>query len=173
MTRSTVYTHMDSPLGKLLIAMNDRGVVAIHFPQENPTRNPDWQHKNLQCAAAEQLRAYFDGTLKTFDLSLAPEGTPFQLKVWEELQKIPYGKTISYKTLAQRLGNPKAVRAVGAANGKNPLPIVIPCHRVIGSDGSLTGYAGGLSIKKSLLDFERQTAEVSLFERSLAKRALA
>lgn len=153
---------MDSPLGELRIAMNDQKLLAIHFPQEPLTPNPDCQYQDLQCAAVEQLRAYFDGTLKTFDLPLVPEGTPFQLKVWGELQKIPYGKTISYKTLAQRLGNPKAVRAVGAANGKNPLPIVIPCHRVIGSDGSLTGYGGGLSIKKSLLDFEQQTAEMNL-----------
>jgi methylated-DNA-[protein]-cysteine S-methyltransferase len=102
-----------------------------------------------------QLRAYFAGELETFDLPLAPEGTPFQLEVWRRLCEIPYGETISYGELARRLGNPNASRAVGLANGANPIPIVIPCHRVIGSDGKLTGYGGGLPIKEKLLALER------------------
>src|SRR5690606_32489233 len=102
-----------------------------------------------------QLGAYFAGELQAFDLPLAPEGTPFQRTVWQALQSIPYGQTISYGELAQEIGRPTASRAVGAANGRNPLPIVIPCHRVIGGNGSLTGYGGGLRFKKALLSLER------------------
>lgn len=101
-----------------------------------------------------QLKKYFDGTLKDFDIECSQEGTDFQKKVWSSLVKIPYGKTVSYSTLAQMIDNPKAVRAVGGANNKNKIPIVIPCHRVIGADGSLTGYAGGLEVKKILLKIE-------------------
>ena len=103
-----------------------------------------------------QLRAYFAGELETFDLALAPQGTPFQLAVWNRLCEIPYGETISYGELARRIGNPNASRAVGLANGSNPIPIVIPCHRVIGSNGKLTGYGGGLPIKEKLLALERR-----------------
>ena len=103
-----------------------------------------------------QLRAYFAGELESFDLDLAPEGTPFQQKVWSELLKIPYGETISYGELARRIGNPSASRAVGLANGSNPIPIIIPCHRVIGSNGKLTGYGGGLPIKEKLLALEKR-----------------
>jgi O-6-methylguanine DNA methyltransferase len=102
-----------------------------------------------------QLAAYADGDLRTFDVPLAPRGTPFQLRVWEELGRIPYGQTISYGELARRLGNPKLTRAVGAANGANPISIIVPCHRVIRGDGSLTGYAGGLELKQALLALER------------------
>ena len=102
-----------------------------------------------------QLEAYCRRELRTFDLPLAPRGTPFQLRVWEELRRIPYGETISYGELARRLGNPLLTRAVGTANGANPISIIIPCHRVIGADGSLTGYAGGLELKRTLLDFEQ------------------
>ena len=103
-----------------------------------------------------QLRAYFAGELEAFDLPLAPQGTPFQLAVWKRLCEIPYGETISYGELARRIGNPNASRAVGLANGSNPIPIVIPCHRVIGSNGKLTGYGGGLPIKEKLLALERR-----------------
>ncbi len=102
-----------------------------------------------------QLRAYFAGERKQFDLPLEMEGTEFQLSVWRELQRIPYGETISYLELARRIGNPKAVRAVGLANGQNPIPIIVPCHRVIGSDGSLTGFGGGMENKRKLLELER------------------
>jgi len=107
---------------------------------------------------AKQVREYFDGERRAFDLPLAPEGTPFQRAVWDELLRIPYGTTISYVTLACRIGRPKASRAVGQANGANPVALIIPCHRVIGADGTLTGYGGGLPLKQALLDFERRTA---------------
>lgn len=107
---------------------------------------------------AQQVRAYFDGERRTFDLPLAPAGTPFQRAVWDALLKIPYGETISYATLAQRVGRPKASRAVGQANGANPIALIIPCHRVIGTDGTLTGYGGGLPLKQALLAFERRGA---------------
>jgi methylated-DNA-[protein]-cysteine S-methyltransferase len=116
---------------------------------------PDWREDKAPFAEViRQLRAYFSGELKTFDLPLAPEGTEFQLLVWNSLRTIPYGETISYAQLAHNIGNPKAVRAVGLANGCNPIPIIIPCHRVIGSDGSLTGFGGGLPNKKKLLALE-------------------
>ena len=114
--------------------------------------------------AAYQLREYFDGRRQTFSLSLNPEGTEFQKKVWKELLSIPFGKTVSYMDLSKKLGDPKAIRAVAAANGKNPLWIVVPCHRVIGSDGSLTGYAGGLMRKQLLLDHENPWKQQSLFD---------
>jgi methylated-DNA-[protein]-cysteine S-methyltransferase len=103
-----------------------------------------------------QLQAYFAGELENFDLAVSPQGTPFQQKVWSELQRIPYGETLSYGELARRIGNPKACRAVGLANGSNPISIVIPCHRVIGSNGKLTGYGGGLPIKEKLLALEKR-----------------
>ncbi len=112
--------------------------------------------KQLKTEAIDQLRAYFKGTLKDFSLPLDLDGTPFQVKVWNALQEIPYGETISYGELAKWIGNPKAVRAVGGANGRNPIPLVVPCHRVIGSDGSLTGYGSGLPIKSALLEHERK-----------------
>jgi len=107
---------------------------------------------------ARQVREYCDGERRIFDLALAPQGTSFQRAVWDELLKIPYGETISYLTLAQRVGRPKASRAVGQANGANPIALIIPCHRVIGADGNLTGYGGGLPLKQALLEFERRTA---------------
>ena len=110
----------------------------------------------LSESAIEQLNEYFTGKRKDFDLPLAPSGTHFQQKVWAQLQKIPYGQTRSYKDIAQSVGSPKGFRAVGMANNKNPIAIVIPCHRVIGADGSLVGYGGGLDMKQSLLDLEKK-----------------
>ena len=116
---------------------------------------PQWKEDNAPFAeVTRQLQAYFSGELKEFDLPLAPEGTEFQLRVWNSLRTIPYGETISYSQLAQKIGNPQAVRAVGLANGSNPIPIIVPCHRVIGSDGSLTGFGGGLANKQKLLALE-------------------
>ena len=155
---SIIYTHMDSPLGKILLARNSAGLRHIDFQEEEDPLLPGAGWFNAQEGFDEvlaQLRAYFSGELRHFDLSLAPEGTPFQLQVWAALQTIPYGETISYAALANKVGRPRAARAVGAANGKNPLPIVIPCHRVIGSDGRLTGYAGGLHLKEALLSLEQ------------------
>jgi methylated-DNA-[protein]-cysteine S-methyltransferase len=151
------FTTMESPLGPLLLVVDAVGLRRVSF--ENSKRRaplqPDWEEDKVPFAEViRQLRAYFDGELREFDLPLAPEGTAFQLRVWNSLRTIPYGETISYAQLAQKIGNSSAVRAVGLANGSNPIPIIIPCHRVIGSDGSLTGFGGGLSNKKKLLDLE-------------------
>jgi len=153
------YTFLDSPIGKLLLAEDANGLQQILFSTDGRPATPDPQWIEDPSALAEairQLKAYFAGELEDFDLSLAPQGTPFQQKVWSELQKIPYGKTTSYGELARRIGNPNASRAVGLANGSNPIPIVIPCHRVIGSNGRLTGYGGGLPIKEKLLALEKR-----------------
>lgn len=153
------YTTMESPVGPLLLAGDERGLRRVSF--ENGKRatpqQPDWKlDKEPFSEVIRQLQAYFRGELKEFDLPLAMEGTEFQLRVWNALRAIPYGETISYARLAERIGNPKAVRAVGLANGSNPIPIIVPCHRVIGSDGSLTGFGGGLSTKKRLLELENK-----------------
>jgi methylated-DNA-[protein]-cysteine S-methyltransferase len=156
---SLFYTQIDSPIGPLLLAANGTGLRQILFINGRHPAKPDpvWQEDStLLQPAIDQLSAYFSGDLESFDLTLAPEGTPFQLNVWRELCEIPFGKTISYGELAQRIGNPKASRAVGLANGSNPIPIVIPCHRVIGSNGKLTGYGGGLPVKEKLLALERR-----------------
>ena len=158
MTTQTAYTLHPSPLGDILLARNDAGISHIVFQEGTTalTPKPGWiQDPTAFEDIAVQLDAYFAGELTDFDLPLAPEGTSFQLTVWEALKSIPYGETISYGELAQEIGRPTASRAVGAANGRNPLPIVIPCHRVIGQDGSLTGYGGGLRFKKALLSLEK------------------
>ena len=160
MTRFTTVFHttIDSPVGPLLLAAGDDGLRAVEFhASRHPVpREADWQagdHPLLQRARA-QLDEYFAGKRRTFDLPLAPRGTEFQRETWQALASIPYGSTISYAELAQRVKRPKAMRAVGAANGRNPLPIVLPCHRVIGADGSLTGFGGGLPTKQFLLELE-------------------
>jgi methylated-DNA-[protein]-cysteine S-methyltransferase len=153
------YTRIDSPVGPLLLVADDAGLRKIFFENERDRCRLDssWQEDSkFFKSAISQLRAYFAGELQEFDLPLAPEGTPFQLKVWRHLCEIPYGETISYGELARRIGNPNASRAVGLANGSNPIPIVIPCHRVIGSNGKLTGYGGGLPVKEKLLALERR-----------------
>jgi methylated-DNA-[protein]-cysteine S-methyltransferase len=154
-----LYAHLESPIGALLLVSEDSRLSQITFAKDGRPAVPKPQWQEDAAALSEpirQLRAYFAGELETFDLPLAPEGTPFQQKVWGELLKIPYGNTTSYGDLAKRIGNPKASRAVGLANGSNPIPIVIPCHRVIGSNGKLTGYGGGLPIKEKLLALERR-----------------
>ncbi len=152
------YAHMESPVGALLLARDDVGLRVISFPSGHKARAPEpgWQKTDIAefDDTTSQLTAYFDGETTEFDLPLKPEGTPFQMAVWEALQDIPYGETISYGELAKRIGKPSASRAVGAANGANPLPIVIPCHRVIGADNSLTGFGGGVDIKAFLLEHE-------------------
>ncbi len=152
------YAHMESPVGALLLARDDTGLRVISFPSGHKARAPEpgWQKTDIAefDDTTSQLTAYFDGETTEFDLPLKPEGTPFQMAVWEALQDIPYGETISYGELAKRIGKPSASRAVGAANGANPLPIVIPCHRVIGADNSLTGFGGGVDIKAFLLEHE-------------------
>jgi methylated-DNA-[protein]-cysteine S-methyltransferase len=151
------YTRIESPVGKLLLACDERGLRQVSFESSKRAASvqSDWSEDKAPFAEViRQLQAYFRGELKAFDLPLAPEGTEFQLLVWNSLRTIPYGETISYAQLALKIGNPKAVRAVGLANGCNPIPIIIPCHRVIGSDGSLTGFGGGLPNKKKLLALE-------------------
>ena len=152
------YARMDSPVGVLTIAGEGDALRFILFCTGNRAASPgrDWQESGsgIVGETIRQLQEYFEKTRTGFDLPLKPAGTPFQMSVWRELQSISYGKTISYGELARRIGRPSASRAVGAANGANPIPIVIPCHRVIGSNGGMTGYGGGLSIKKILLDLE-------------------
>ena len=165
-TSSTRYRWLDSPFGRLLISGDDTGLRSIFFDREGRRCTPgsDWIRDDASHAeAVRQLGAYFEGRLKEFDLALAPHGTEFQLEVWRALVEIPYGETASYAEIAARIGRPEAVRAVGAANGANPLPIVVPCHRVIGADGSLTGYGGGLDLKASLLALERAVTRPGLF----------
>ncbi|MGI8988045.1 MAG: methylated-DNA--[protein]-cysteine S-methyltransferase [Bryobacteraceae bacterium] len=143
---------------RLAIAAGDNGIQQIRFdglPPEGGIR--DDGHPAL-LAAVRQLRSYFEGDLQVFDLPLDARGTPFQTRVWRELQRIPYGETRSYADIANAIESPKAMRAVGAANGKNPIPIVVPCHRVIGSDGSLVGFGGGMEMKKRLLNLETGSA---------------
>src|SRR5258705_1026409 len=153
---SICYTQIASPLGSLLIAGDDAGLRHIFFASEAQPPRPEWREDAAPLTETiRQLNAYFGGELENFNLPLAPQGTPFQMEVWQGLRDIPYGQTISYGELARRIGNPKASRAVGLANGSNPIPIVIPCHRVIGSNGKLTGYGGGLPIKEKLLALER------------------
>jgi methylated-DNA-[protein]-cysteine S-methyltransferase len=152
------YRTIDSPIGPLLIAGDHDGLRFLLFANGRKAAKPrpEWEpDRRSLTEPVKQLSAYFAGTLRDFALALAPEGTPFQRAVWSELQRIPYGETVSYGELARRLGNPQAVRAVGLANGSNPIAIVIPCHRVIGSNGALVGYGGGLPIKQALLSLER------------------
>lgn len=160
------YCVIESPVGRLLLAGNAQALTHLSFQDgRHPTKpDPRWTysetpfHKSIQ-----QLHEYFSGKRKTFKINLAPEGTPFQRKVWDALQTIPYGRTLSYGQIANAIGKPQAVRAVGAANGQNPLSIVIPCHRVIGSNGKLVGFGGGLSIKEALLSHERRGAQAVSF----------
>lgn len=161
MSMVSCYTRVASPLGPLLLVGTEDALTAIWLPsgRDRLEPDPDWREAAAPFAEPRrQLDAYFAGTLRRFDLRLAPAGTPFQLRVWRALCDIPYGETTSYGELARRLGQPAAMRAVGAANGQNPLSIVVPCHRVIGSDGRLVGYGGGLPAKALLLDLERRVA---------------
>jgi methylated-DNA-[protein]-cysteine S-methyltransferase len=130
------------------------GIRSIDFDLSRPAEGSEASGSPLLQEAVRQLRAYFAGTLREFSLPLDPRGTEFQLRVWRQLETIPYGRICSYSEIAQAIGAPRAVRAVGAANGANPIPIVVPCHRVIGSNGKLVGYGGGLPLKKRLLDLE-------------------
>lgn len=162
------YQWMKSPVGKLLLAADESGLRFLLFAEGRtpPCIEPDWKHdsRHLQ-EPMRQLRAFFAGELHQFDLPLAPQGTEFQKRVWDALLEIPFGETTSYGELARRLGNPTASRAVGLANGSNPIAIIIPCHRVIGSNGQLTGYGGGLPNKRWLLDFEHNQLRLAFGNR--------
>jgi len=154
----TLFRTLDSPVGTLTLAGD--GTVVTNLRMVDQTHEPigraAWRYEPTAFAdAVEQLHAYFDGELTRFDLSLRMEGSGFQRSVWEALLEIPYGETTSYGEIARRVGKPGAARAVGLANGQNPIAIIVPCHRVIGANGSLTGYGGGLDRKVTLLDLER------------------
>ncbi|PLW81008.1 cysteine methyltransferase [Kineobactrum sediminis] len=145
---------MDSPLGPLQLVSEGEHLVAIHFPDHHSGEANSSQPEPVLKAAKKQLQEYFNGQRRDFSLPLAGKGTPFQQSVWQALRQIPFGEVRSYRDIALAINNPKAVRAVGGANGRNPLPIVVPCHRVIGADGSLTGFGGGLPLKRQLLAIE-------------------
>ncbi len=165
------YAYLDTPIGTLLIAGDAEAVLQITFPRRGKAAKAEggWEQSQRGPVgeAVRQLREYFAGKRTGFDLPLAPRGTEFQRSVWRRLQEIPYGETISYGELARRVGNSKASRAVGSANGANPLPIVIPCHRVIAGNGTLGGFGGGLPTKQILLALEQGT---SISNRAVAGR---
>jgi len=147
------YSRIKSPVGPLFLAASDLGLLALEFGRGKPRAG--WVESGERIAPlARQLAEYFAGQRREFDLPLDLRGTDFQKRCWQELLKIPYGETRSYADIARAIGNPAAVRAVGLANGQNPIAIIVPCHRVIGSDGSLTGYGGGLDVKRKLLELE-------------------
>ena len=149
---------IESPIGALTLVAGDDGLHGVYFEQHrHPPRSNGWTHaphNPTLVATRAQLAEYFAGTRTTFDLPLAPRGTPFQQRVWTALRAIPFGETVSYLDIARQLGDPKATRAVGAANGRNPLSIVVPCHRVVGTSGALTGFGGGVERKRWLLSHE-------------------
>ena len=154
---NTYYWFLKSPVGKLLLVGNEKGLSQISFQDgAHPIKpDPEWNYSKAPFKQPiQELQEYFSGRRKRFTIKTAPKGTPFQLNVWRALRTIPYGKTVSYGDIAKAIGHPKASRAVGAANGKNPLSIIVPCHRVIGHNGKLVGYGGGVTIKEQLLALE-------------------
>ena len=164
-----VYKNFDSPIGKILIIADNSGLKELRFIKKDFITNlPEQTQDNFTKAvkicqqAKEELQKYFEGSLKQFTVQLSPEGTDFQKSVWKELCKIPYGKTLSYKQIAANINNPKSCRAVGNANGKNPIPIIIPCHRVICTGGKLGGFSAGLDRKRFLLSLEQKECQIEL-----------
>jgi methylated-DNA-[protein]-cysteine S-methyltransferase len=159
------YTHYDTPVGRLLLIADERGLRGLFMEQHRrgPTRVDDFRADASPFdETRRQLDEYFAGRRRVFELPLAAEGTEFQRMVWRELSRIPYGETCSYGEIARRVGRPAASRAVGAANGRNPISIIVPCHRVIGSTGALTGYGGGESRKRWLLEHEATSSSAQL-----------
>jgi methylated-DNA-[protein]-cysteine S-methyltransferase len=161
MDKIMYYRHLSSPLGKLLLTSNGHALTGLHMSRLAEASAPEpratWRQDDAVFReVCEQLAAYFDGELMSFDLRLDLAGTPFQRRVWHELCRIPYGRAISYAALARHIGQPSASRAVGGANGQNPVAIIVPCHRVIGADGGLGGYGGGLDRKRWLLELEAE-----------------
>jgi len=155
------YCYLDTPIGQLLLAGEGDALSMIGFPKEVMRRDPepDWAYNEESLENARtQLTEYFSGQRKDFDLLLKLNGTEFQVSVLEALLEIPYGETTSYGAIAKQIGRPNAARAVGAANGRNPIPIIVPCHRVIGSSGDLTGFGGGLDTKEALLRLEAENS---------------
>ena len=166
-TPAPIYWYeIESPVGTLLLAGTERALTHVHFQAGPRALQPCAAWRRAAAPFAEvtvQLAEYFAGTRQVFRLPLAPQGTPFQRAVWQALRQIPYGQTVSYGELARRLGSHSGARAVGLANGANPLPLIVPCHRVIGADGSLTGFGGGLYIKRALLALEGAACVRDLF----------
>lgn len=163
MTAATCYSYVDGPLGQMLVQGDGQFVTGLFMPNHKGWCGPDpaWHQTVAPFAAVrEQLAEYFAGERQTFDVPLKLAGTPFQQRIWQELVRIPFGTTITYAQLAQRVGKPTASRAVGHANGRNPISIIVPCHRVIGADGKLVGYAGGMNKKQWLLAWERRAMAV-------------
>ncbi len=153
MNRINFWTY-NFPIGEISIAEDEKGICEISLNSVYVDNSYIKKETPLIKQAEKELREYFEGTRKVFTVPLSLKGTPFQMKVWEELRKIPYGETLSYGQIAENVGNPKAARAVGMANNKNPIMIIVPCHRVIGKNGKLVGYAGGVDIKEKLLKIE-------------------
>lgn len=169
---TTASIAVDSPVGVLTVIASEFGIRAVLWPDDSPKRvpsaanggsSPTPAQRELLAAAQGQLEEYFAGTRTTFDVPLDPVGTDFQQQAWAALRTIPFGETVSYGEQAERMGDKNKARAVGAANGRNPISIIVPCHRVVGSNGSLTGFAGGLDLKRFLLDHERRTSGHALF----------
>lgn len=159
MTAATCYTHFESPLGQLVIQGDGQFITGLYMTEHKGWHGPTGtrlEHDPLFAMAGTQLSEYFAGKRREFELPVRLAGTPFQQHVWRELVRIPFGETISYGELARRVGNPAASRAVGSANGRNPVSIIVPCHRVIGANQKLTGYGGGIERKQWLLNWERQ-----------------
>ncbi|MDX1442156.1 MAG: methylated-DNA--[protein]-cysteine S-methyltransferase [Gammaproteobacteria bacterium] len=148
------WTQLETPIGRLQVESDGESIIALHFNGALDDSQRD-DSMSLLATAAMQLQQYFSGERNSFDLPLLASGSEFQKRVWTALQEIPFGETRSYKQLAEAIGDPAASRAVGSANGANPIPVIIPCHRVIAADGSLGGYSGGLEIKQRLLEIER------------------
>jgi methylated-DNA-[protein]-cysteine S-methyltransferase len=159
----TLYSTVPSPIGELMLCGDDASLTALHLPGHWAKPGAGWRRDDARFAdVARQLEEYFAGERTTFDIPMRMQGGPFEREVWAELLQIPYGETASYGEIARRVGKPHASRAVGAANGRNPIAIIVPCHRVIGSDGTLTGYGGGLERKRALLDLEAGVAPLAV-----------
>ncbi len=176
MTANTIYTNIDSPLGRIMVLGDGQFVTGLYMLDHKggPGLDPSWKLTEEPFSAIrEQLAEYFAGRRQEFTVPLKLVGTPFQRSVWQELLRIPFGSTISYAELARRIGQPTASRAVGNANGRNPVSILVPCHRVIGANGQLTGYGGGIDRKQWLLEWERRAATLQSGRSPIGKAAVA
>lgn len=168
MSATNCFSYFDSPVGRLFLQGDGHFLTGLYLPNHKHWNGPDASLQQIDsafAAARDQLGEYFAGERREFDLPLRLDGTPFQQQVWQQLVSIPFGETISYGQLAVRVGQPNASRAVGSANGRNPISIIVPCHRVIGASGKLTGYGGGLDNKRWLLDWESRATGGCLFAR--------
>jgi methylated-DNA-[protein]-cysteine S-methyltransferase len=160
---TAAWATIDSPLGELVLEGDERGVTALRLPNLRPELDPALRDPSALADALDQLGEYFAGRRRAFDLPLAPAGGDFDLRVWRETSAIPYGETASYGEIARAIGRPGGAREIGGAMARNPIPIIVPCHRVVGSDGALVGYAGGLERKRALLDLEAGCLQDSLW----------